>query len=356
MATFENLRLQRLIVHEVVLASALDDNLQPVMSQTLTELDPSGLQLVSRRLAEALGTESHSIEVRIEETGTDSAFHLATSLFEADNTSFVSISHQLANKLSRAQTVGSIKSGVAVIIQALIGSDAAPHRLVAIVKAESDAAFVKRNSGQEVTLEFVKEMVFGAQQRLFKIAAIVERPGVVPNEAADPSDFEVVVYDHQMNIKGEGSAAQYFYRTFLGATMVASTPQINKRFFEATGQFIANSNRNRDERSALRSDLISYLRSNETTVSGRQFGERYLRDNEERRQYLAFLHRSQVPRGTFEKDTRFFAHQLKIRRLTFAHRIHLSAPAEGFDRLVQVMDSTPEATTLRIAGALIDES
>jgi hypothetical protein len=222
MATFENLSIRRLIVHEVVLASALNNNQQPVMSQALTQLDPAGLTLVSRRLAEALGTESHSIAVQIEDSAAGSTFQLATGLLDAKEPDFVVTSQQLAMKLSRAQTIGSIKSGVVVVIDATVGPDAVSRRLAVIVKAESDAAFVKKNLQQGVTLEFVKEMVFGAQQRLFKVGAFLENTGAATPAAAD--DFEVIVYDHQMNIKGEGSAAQYFYSTFLGATMAASTP------------------------------------------------------------------------------------------------------------------------------------
>ena len=306
MVTFENLRIQRLIVHEVVLASTLNTDQQPVMSQGLTQLDPAGLSLVGRRLAEALGTESHSIEVSIDDAGDGSAFQHAAGLLDATDAEFVALSQELARKLSRAQTVGSIKSGVAVIAQATVGTDTAPRRLAVIIKAESDAAFVKRNLQQGVTLEFVKEMVFGAQQRLFKIGAFLAQTNAAIQIPAVPSDFEAVVYDHQMNIKGEGSAAQYFYATFLGTTMVASTPQLNKRFFDATGHFIATSNRSREEKSALRSDLISYFRSTTGTISGREFSDRYFSDSQERQRYLAHIYQAGIPRRTISKDSRFF--------------------------------------------------
>lgn len=355
MIKFENLRIQRLIVHEVVKASALDEERQPIMSQALNRLDPVGLLLVAQRLAEALGTESHSIEVSIEDAGEGSAFWHATNLFEASDAEFVSVSQRLALKLSQAQTVGSIKSGIAVIIQATVGADASPRRLVVIVKAESDAAFVKRNLENGVSLEFVKEMVLGAQQKLFKIGAFLERAGVV-GDGKNPDGFDVVVYDHQMNIKGEGTAAQYFYKTFLGATMLASTPQINKQFFDASCRFIQASRRTYEEKWALRGDLISYFRSAESSISGRGFADRYFTDAQERRTYLSHLRDAGVPQRAIQKDSRFFAHQLKQRRLSFSNRVYLNAPADGFERQVRVIDSTQDATTLRIAGRLIDES
>lgn len=357
MASFENLRIQRLIVHEVVLATALNSGEHPLMSQTLTQLDDIGLLLVARRLAEALGSESQSIKVDIRDTAEGSAFQLATSLFEASDEAFIAASQQLAMKLSRAQNIGSIKSGVAVILQGTSGPDANPQRLAIVVKAESDSAFIKRNLQRGVTLEFVKEMVFGAQQRLFKIGAFLER-GRSDDEAgqAMPADFDVVVYDHQLNIKGEGKAAQYFYSTFLGATTADSVPQLNKRFFEATGRFIADAARTPEDKSALRGDLISYFRSNSQTISGREFADQYLRDMEERQRYLGFLREAGFPRRAVPKDTRFFAHQLKHRRLTFSNRVHVSAPAEGFRDAVQIIAREAQSTTLRIAGSLVDDT
>lgn len=354
MSSFENLTISRIIVHEVVLSSVLEQGREPVMSQALAPMDENGRILVARRLADALGTESHSIEVDIEEEDEGSAFQLATALLDVSDEQFVTLSRALAIKLSKAQTIGSIKSGVAVVIQAEAGPTASRHRLAVIIKAESDSAFVKRNVNEGVLLEFVKEMVFGAQQKLFKIAALAEmKSGTCPRRARE---FEVLVYDHQMNIKGEGTAAQYFYARFLGATMVASTPQLNKRFFDATSEFISRSNRTREEKWALRGDLISYFRSREGMISGRDFADRYIPDVAERRAYASALRDADVPNRNIEKDTRFFANQLKQRRLTFSNRVNLTAPAEGFSQAVQIIETTPDSTTIKIAGTVMGDS
>jgi len=354
MPSFENLSISRIIVHEVVLASVLDEGREPLMSQTIAPMDVAGRMLVARRLADALGTESHSIHVQIQDEDEGSAFHLATELLDASDEQFVTLSRALAIKLSKAQTVGSIKGGVAVVIQGEAGPTATRQRFTVIIKAESDSAFVKRNVSEGVLLEFVKEMVFGAQQKLFKIAALAERrSGTSPRR---PQDFEVLIYDHQMNIKGEGTAAQYFYSRFLGATMVASTPQLNKRFFDASVEFISRSNRSREEKWALRGDLNSYFRSREGTISGRDFAERYIPDAAERRAYASALRDAGVPNRSIEKDTRFFANQLKQRRLTFSNRVNLTAPADGFAQAVQIIETNADSTTIKIAGTVTGDS
>lgn len=61
MATLEDLTINRIIAHEVVLASALNRNQEPLMSSRVSQLDQAGLQLVARRVAEALGMDMPNV-------------------------------------------------------------------------------------------------------------------------------------------------------------------------------------------------------------------------------------------------------------------------------------------------------
>lgn len=354
MATLEDLTIHRIIAHEVVLASALNRNQEPLMSSRVSQLDQAGLQLVARRVAEALGMDSHSIQVDITDSSDGSAFRLASMLLDSNDDSFVTVSQRLANKLSQAQNVGSIKPGIALIFQGAVGSATQRHRLIVIVKAESDSAFIKKNLQTGVSLEFVREMVLGAQQRLFKIAAFIElRPS--DGAARNPADFETLVYDHQMNIKGAGQAAQYFYSTFLGASISPGAPELTKRFFEATTAFINESTRSRTEKWELKNHLTSYLRSNEATISARTFGERFLGNEEERRAYHSTLREAGLAGRSIPKDTRFIDAQLKVRRLTFSNRIQLSGPSDAFAASVTVDETQAPQTIIRIAATVVDD-
>lgn len=326
------------------------------MSDALIALDAAGKDLVSRRLAEALGDGSHSVEVAVERDEAGSVFAVSAGLLDADNAAFIAASKQLADRLSRAQNVGSIKEGVALMIDATVGTNALPQRVMIIVKAESDAAFIKRVAVHGVTLEFVRDMVFGAQQRLFKIGAFLEDRRAQGHTPADPrkkSDFTAFVYDHQMNIKSAGLAARYFYSTFLGTTMAPSAPALNKVFHDATLQFIADSNRTRAEKWELRGHLVSYFRSQEPTISARTFSERYL-TQEERSAYTRLMREADVSRA-ITKDTKFIANQLKQRRLKFSNNVSITAPAETFASTVEIVESSANSTTLRISGTVIDD-
>ena len=353
MATFEDFTIERLIVHEVVLASALNGEILPLMSTESSQLDQAGLRLVSRRVAEALGTDSHSVEVEVSVDGDGSAFQMSASLLDAAEAQFVGTTQALANKLSRSQNVGSIKPGIVLIIQAQAGVAEDRKRLLVIVKAESDSAFIKENLQSGVSLRFVNEMVLGAQQRLFKIGAFVEtrrRPGAPRSKV----DFETMVYDHQMNIKGAGQAAQYFYSTFLGTTMAPSAPQLNKQFFDATTAFIDNSGRTRAERWELRNHLVSYFRSNESTIHGRTFGDRFLQEADERQEYLRLLREAGLPGRAIQKDIRFIDTQLRQRKLTFSNRIQLTGPSDEFARSITVEEAAG-STIIRIAATVVGD-
>ena len=326
------------------------------MSSVLTPLDAPGKQLVSSRLSEALGANSHSIEVEIEQAGPESVFAAVASLFNAADDEFIATSQQLANRLSRAQTVGSIKSGIAVIIEATVGPDANPQRTAIIVKAESDAAFIKRTAGGRLTLEYVRDMVFGPQQRLFKIGAFVEIRQ--PEDAAQPrtaAEFSAVVYDHGLDIKTVHPAAKYFYSGFLGTSMAPSAPALNKVFYLTTAEFIKQSNRTREEKWELKAGLNSYFRSEEATISARAFGDRFLRDDAERASYRRMLHEARFPARAVQKDDRFIRENLRIRRLTFSSRVVISGPADGWNNNVEVVDQTEEAITLKIKGNIVED-
>src|SRR6266496_1969874 len=111
-ATFDNLKLNRIIVHEVLLASDLDRDRKPSYSEDIIELDPKGSQLLSRRLTDSLGSESHSVELKVELDNEGSSFDGVTRLLDAKDGEFVRLSKKLAAGLTNAQNSGTIKAGI----------------------------------------------------------------------------------------------------------------------------------------------------------------------------------------------------------------------------------------------------
>jgi hypothetical protein len=133
---FENLIISRVVVHETNLASVDTKSIR--MSEDITPLDNELAEALQKRLVDALGDESHSIDVEIEKDSEGSTFQLCASLLTANQKDFVAKSKTLAQNLSSAQTHGNIRSGLAVVINGTVGAE--KKRFAAVIKAETDTA------------------------------------------------------------------------------------------------------------------------------------------------------------------------------------------------------------------------
>lgn len=353
-AAFDNLKLNRIIVHEVLLASDLEGERQPAYSDEFMQLDPKGAQLMNKRLTDSLGSESHSVELNVELDNEGSSFDIITRLLDANDDNFTTLSKDLAARLTNAQNSGTIKAGIAVIVDGTMGSNARPTRFVALLKAESDSAFIKQKTAKGLLLKFIPDMVLGAQQRLYKIGCFVEskrRAAGDGDGVRSKDDFEVIVYDHQMSNTGDNNAARYFYGTFLGCRLADNASRLTRIFYEQTSEFINGLNVTAEKRIEARQHLVSYLKSQDKHFSVKEFAERYL-PNDLRDAFFQRFRKIQFPARNISKDIKPIQRRLQVRRLMFNSKVRISAPEEGFDELVKVIEEHSEFTTVRIAGTL----
>lgn len=351
-ATFANLKLNRIIVHEVLLASDLEAEREPTYSDEFIELDPKGEQLLCKRLTDSLGSESHSVELEVELDAVGSAFDLVTRLLDGNKKEFINLSRNLASRLTNAQIGGSIKAGIAVVIDGTMGSDSRAERFVVVLKAESDAGFVKEKAGKGVFLRFISDMVLGAQQRLFKIGCFVEKARVnATNGVRSKEDFEVIVYDHQMSNTGSNEAARYFYGAFLGCRLADNAARLTRIFYEEASNFINSLKLKPQERLELRSHLISYLKSQEKHISVKDFADRYIpmpmRDGLTKR-----FKAVRFPARNISKDTRDITRRLQFRKMMFSSKVRIYAPEDQFADLVKIDGEAAGWTSVKIKGSL----
>jgi nucleoid-associated protein YejK len=353
-ATFDNLKLNRIIVHEVLLASDLEGERKPSYSDEFLELDPKGAQLMNKRLTDSLGSESHSVELNVELDDEGSSFDIVTQLLDAGDNEFTRLSKDLAARLTNAQNTGTIKAGIALVVDGTMGSNARPTRFVAVLKAESDSAFIKEKTAKGLLLKFIADMVLGAQQRLYKIGCFVELKRRAPGDGdgvRSKDDFEVIVYDHQMSNTGDNNAARYFYGTFLGCRLADSAPRLTRIFYEQTSEFINGLNVTAEKRIEARQHLVSYLKSQDKHFSVKEFAERYL-PKDLRDVFFQRFKKIQFPARNVTKDIAPIRRRLQVRRLMFTSKVRISAPEEGFHELVKVVEENTEFTTVQIAGSL----
>ncbi|MCY2924808.1 MAG: nucleoid-associated protein, partial [Planctomycetota bacterium] len=80
--------------------------------------------MLCTRLTDSLGSDSHSVELAVELDGAGSCFDVVTNLFDARDKDFVEHSQDLAARLTNAQTAGTIKPGIAMVLDGTMGSNA----------------------------------------------------------------------------------------------------------------------------------------------------------------------------------------------------------------------------------------
>lgn len=352
--TFANLKLNRIIVHEVLLAADLDEGKTPQQSEQFLKLDPKGEGLLSKRLTDSLGSDSHSIELTVDVDREGSSFDLITKLPDADDKEFVATSKELALMLTKAQSAGTIKAGICVVLDGTMGSNSKPNRFAAILKAESDAGFVKEVTPKAVLLKYISDMVLGAQQRLFKIGCFIETKSPATGGNGDvrvKDDFSAIVYDHQMSNTGDNNAARYFYATFLGCRLADNSQRLTKVFYEETSKHIDEAKLPTNKRVELKNHLVSYLKSQDTAVNPRTFADRYLPKSLHDGYFTRFKKAGFPPRDV-TKDNHQIRRKLQVRRMFFSSKVRISAPEENFNEVVQIVESKDGWTTVKINGEL----
>jgi hypothetical protein len=63
--SFANLVIEKIILHQIYERNEAREIVAPFYSQTLTNLDVRGLNVLQERIVDALGNNSHSIEMNI---------------------------------------------------------------------------------------------------------------------------------------------------------------------------------------------------------------------------------------------------------------------------------------------------
>jgi hypothetical protein len=342
----------RVIVHEVVRASQIAER-PPLLSDDLVVLDEEGKALVGRRLIDTVASGSHCVDVTVDDGSSGSPFDRATAMLDADDDVFVANSKFLATLLSTVQTAGAIKSGSAIFIEGTCLANGRDSRFLAIIKADSDQALLKRVSGEIITLTYVNDMVLGDSQRLIKIAFFIEEsaPDGASTRERAPEDFSVKVFDHLMQTSGNGEAAAYFYSSFLKCKLSNNAARQTKQFFEVVQSFIDEIPLSPADRVGYQGDLISYFRQNRETIEPRTFA----RDVLPQAHQGAFTRkcRDEGISDAFSKDLDLVKSRLRRQSLKFSSNVTLYAPPEVFRDAVIITGTSDDGwTELKIRGSI----
>jgi hypothetical protein len=348
-----NLRIQRVIAHQIFDRPITGDAKEPNCSTQCTPMIPSGMQTLQTRITEALGNDSHSIEMYITQSEAGSVYSYCNKLLTSNDATFVEISQELAKKLAQSQTSRNIPGGILVVFDGLIGYD--NKKIIGLIKAEIHEGFGLKTTSNALFLDFISKLLLTPSQKLYKIGIFVETKTPQNEDLRDPECYEVLVYDHNLMNKTEtAQAAKYFYELFLGCGFCPSDKKLTRDFYFFTKEYIEQMPLEKDIKLDLHNSLYSYLKvsqSNVVEIAG--FSQEYL-DADYRDGYRTFMTENKVPEHAITKDLEYINNKLKRRQIHFTSEVKIIAPSDNFDELVKII--TPAEQNNILAQILAPEN
>lgn len=342
---FEGLTIERIIVHRIY-ARGPDKQLRdPKLSSKLINLEQTALDALQMRITEALGNKSHGLEMTIKEIGVSSFFQVAASMIQARDDDFIAFTKTLAHGLNKAQLNTTAPGGMLAIINGRVGKDSLPF--VAVIKAEPQDGFKADEKEDQVTMEYIAELLLTNTQRLYKIGLLTE----IASKPADPEghhagNYRAFLFDHLMTATETRSAAVYFYQGFLGMDTQASSKKLTQDFFELTRNFIDTSPITDGNKIELHEALRSELRSQEATISVTTFGVKHFQ-NDMRKKYDVFMQGQGFPQNAVNKDTDYIQAKLRRRRkYIFTNGVSISTPPEKAENYLQIEPADAAGVTV----------
>ncbi|WP_343711209.1 nucleoid-associated protein [Kosakonia radicincitans] len=351
--SFEGLSIDHIIAHRIFPRSASKTMIPPKVSKQVLGFKDEAIDALQLRITEALAARSHGIEMSIRHGVADSFLNLAASTFGQNEQAFIRVSQRLAVKLTESQFNSGAPGGILIIVAGQVGDEQRPF--LAAIKAETQTGFSTEENEQQLTMQYVSELLLTPSQRFYKVGFIVSIEDNSPDEDGNyPSkSYKAFLFDHLMTSTDTSKAAAYFYNTFLGMDINLSSKKITQDFYEATRDFINNAEIGQEEKLNLHEALRAELRSKKTTLNINSFADEHF-PSELKDDYKNFVKQKKLPESSFIKDNDYISSKLKRRsRLIFSNDIWLSVPPENLKELVEIIPTEDDNTTLlKINGKL----
>lgn len=331
-----NLRIERIIIHQIHQRDGDGKKVKPTQSMDLIRFDDKAMGTFKTRFIDAVGTNSKAVEMSIVEQEKGKLPSIISSLESTTNDSdFINISFDIASKLADAQSHRSIPGGIVAVFDGLYG--ATPKKFVGIMKAEIHSAYEKTQNTltQEIGLKYVEEALLTPATKLYKTAAFFHNGNSYEDNDLN-SCWDVMISDSQISQTEGKAAAKYFYSTFLGCGYPKTSARTTKQFYDVTCKFINDMDISEENRSDIHTALVVYLKQEQTEViNPTDFASRHF-DVETCDSYSVFLIDNSLPSSSFTKDTQYILGRLKTRKLSFSQNIKLTAPAANFKDLIEI--------------------
>jgi hypothetical protein len=346
---FSNLSFNRVILHNVHKPN--DHGAVPAtISLELTTLDQTGKQLLQDRVSKVLGTGSGSLAMDVANKTPASCYEYAKQLILANEKTFITTSAAIAHHHTAIHASKRWPGGTLVIISGTTGTE--KRRCLVIIKAEQQAGFTETEEDGKITLAYLENLILTPQSKLYKIGIFYEENA----KTTGPVDeLNAHVFDSNIKSNDDRQAAKYFYSGFLGLKIPENAVQRTRDFFDYTSEFISGMDVEPERKIDLQQALYTYLKTDQsTTIEVAEFAQKYL-DNEEADEFSFYMENKGFPDSAVTKDTKLINRKLARRKLNFTSNVKITAPADEFSELIQVLESNEIDTTLKIKGVLMSQ-
>lgn len=343
--TFEGMIIERIIIHRIFSKDRYNTIVPPKTSSGLISLNQEAKDALQMRITSALGSKSHGIETSIMETGDTSFFKIAATMIHSDDNYFIEASQKHADELTKAQSSTNAPDGLLTLISGRIGSNAFPF--IAAIKAEPQDGFKANEQDGRLDMEYISELLLTESQRFYKIGLLVETINSSPNENGyQPINYRTFLFDHLVTATETKNAAIYFYKTFLGMDIQASSRRQTEDFYKFTMEFINASPVTGDVKFEQLEALRSELRSQETIISVSEFGAKHLGE-EQCKRYQSFMQMKKFPQNSIVKDTKYIRDKLKKRRkYVFGNDVWILTPPGDTQNFISIEEADEAGITI----------
>lgn len=199
---FQNLNISRIIIHEVFKRNDDRSMVDPRYGTQLIQLGVEAKDALQQRITNALGQSSHGVEMTVSDSAAPSAWNLGKRMIESagNDAQFVQVSQEITAKLAAAQTNRGVPGGIVVVIDGTSGHPA--RSFMCVIKAEPHGGFTKREKGDQLLLEYLKDLFLTPQSKLYKIGAFVRQDPTAATVGQPNNGWRAFLFDDLITRRG----------------------------------------------------------------------------------------------------------------------------------------------------------
>ncbi|TAH00307.1 MAG: hypothetical protein EAZ15_09425 [Sphingobacteriales bacterium] len=353
MIDFNNLLVNRLIIHTINAKQDGQDSATVDPSNEISEIDHNVLEIIRNRLIDAAGRNSKAFELDIDNANPDSFFELSNDLADLNESEFIQRTTEITELLADSQRRVSIPGGYLLIMDCLDNDTNFP--VIIVIKAEPHEALQFSINGGHTQVNVLRKVFLSPSQKLYKIGIIYKK---TEDESENVNEqFGSFLYDDQF--RTDTHPAEYFYKDFLGLTVGNNSKIQSQRFYDKTKNFVMANVEDFEVKTSLVSALKNEFTINQNdTINPLNFANTYIpTKNGLRDLYIGDI--CQELPLSIVKDDSLLKTRLTKRKIDFPSNINLSGPEEGFDNRVEIINQdsittldadNPEYTIIKIMG------